>query len=215
MRRILLSFLFAFTASHASAEACPDKYRFVDFGLEDSSGALLRGGTIFRAFLPDNTPLLIKERTVCEDVHDLGKDGRSLDIPVVSRISVNTALIDLEFLELDLTKVTDVTALATENASKHQKAQRTAELTRGEVYVCATTRGDSTSCQLLSPFENNIPLVVYCDGTHCKMPVLAFDDKLMFSAVWPRHGTSPTDIGQDISQKLTQLRDFLSQHMDF
>jgi len=33
----------------SNAQTCPDYYRFVDFGLEDDSGVMYRGGTLLRA----------------------------------------------------------------------------------------------------------------------------------------------------------------------
>ncbi|MEP5153119.1 hypothetical protein [Planktotalea sp.] len=213
MRTKILSLLFMCCAGFASAQACPDRYRFVDFGLETNDGALIRGGTIFRAFLPDNTPLLLTEQTSCEDVQYLAKDGRQLTVPVVSTISVNTALIDIGFDTLRLSKVNNVDARANENAQKHHQSSATA--TRGDTFLCKQGEDQTSSCQMLSPFGNNITLVIYCDQSHCNMPALAFNETLMFDATWPHDTSTSETLGQDISAKLVLLHDFLTQHMDF
>jgi hypothetical protein len=68
------------------------------------------------------------------------------------------------------------------------------------------------TCQLASPFPGNAPLVVYCDATSCRMPVLAIHESLSASAEWAS-GTAflgdPLGAGAGLSERVRQIHAFL------
>lgn len=194
MRSIYLLLIVLFSGSVAIAEDCPPYYRFVDFGLEDRSGVLHRGGHLFRVEGFDGAPMLIRNRTKCRAVPQLAVDGHAHPIPVISQFEYDPALSlpDLRYLRLTANK--DVRALAEENAERHRASLRQTEVStlRSETFLCASF-GEDLSCQLQSPYPGNVPLVVYCNAMLCKMPVLGFNAGIFISASWQRRPDAVTD----------------------
>lgn len=212
MHKTSLSFLFAVMGTVAGAQSCPERYRFVDFGMETLGGDIVRGGTVFRAFDQANTPLLNGEDTVCLPVRDLAKDGRSLQVPVVTEASVDTVIAGLEVSELAIKAVADVAAQAEDNARLHRRtlAQRDVIRTVGDTFICAgKADAQDVSCQIASPYQQSVPLVVYCDNAHCQMPVLGRDDQLIISAEWARNARNNEALGREITAKVDTLHVFL------
>lgn len=159
--------------NQAHAASCPDVHRFVDFGFTDNAGVLRRGGSIFRAFDVENRHLLIPEDTICLEVDELAKDGRLLPVPVVASIQVDLQIADLDMQELRLRSEKDVQAVAQSSVAAHQSTlkQEGSVSARGTNFLCVKPAEAATiSCQFLSPYEVNAPLVIYCDATHCTCP---------------------------------------------
>jgi hypothetical protein len=198
------------------AASCPDVHRFVDFGFTDSDGILRRGGSIFRAFDVDNKHLLIPEDTICLEVDELAKDGRLLPVPVVASIQVDMTIATLDMQELRLRSVKDVQAVTQANLAPHQTtlAQDGSISARGSNHLCVTTpNSDTISCQFLSPYQTEAPLVIYCDADSCTMPALARDTQVIVSAIWSRgEATKLETLGLEISEKLQSLYGFLADH---
>ncbi len=214
MYKIITSLLVVLCASEASADSCPDRYRFVDFGLEDSDGIIRRGGTILRAFDLEGTHLLVPERTICLSVDEVARDGRGLPIPVVSSVDIDPKVTAIDLTELRLRAVKDVAAAAEANASLHHEklAQSGTITTRGQNFLCASTNGtDDLSCQISTPYGGNVPLVIYCDAQLCEMPVMGRDEQLVGSAAWRREAADPGAAGIEISDKVQRIHDFLEE----
>jgi len=189
----LVSVLSFITPSNA--QTCPDYYRFVDFGLEDDSGVMYRGGTLLRA------------------------EGFSADhgnpIPVVKSIHYIPEIISAELRELQVSRVKDTEVLADNNITKHSTYLRDPDTitTKGENYICATvTTKRLLSCQLTSPYPGNISLIVYCNAAKCNMPVFAINKELMISASWRTNDSllrDPKKAGSQSVAKAQQIYDFL------
>jgi hypothetical protein len=216
MYKFLSCLSFILFATHANATPCPTDYRFVDFGLEGRDGILRRGGTIFRAFTPDGTRLLIRDRSVCREVEEMSVDGRALPIPVVSRIAVDTDIAALEVADLQIMVLQDTITSAEANAAEHRTrlAQTGATITRSQDFLCVSgTETGALSCQVVSPYENNAALVIYCDAQECEMPILVRDDQLGISAKWRPSKTDPDALGHDISDRIQRIHDFLEEQI--
>jgi hypothetical protein len=216
MYKKALLVLFTGFATPSFAQSCPEFYRFVDFGLKESDGTVTRGGTIFRAFNAEGTPLLKPEVSICRPVENLAKDGRALFIPVVSKIGIDPIAAKLDVTQLTLTEVSDVVSAAEDNAKRHGEtlAKVDTATTRGEDYICASTPAtDELSCQMLSLYGGNAPLVAYCDEAQCNVPVWARDKQLAISVKWPRGAAGPASTGQEIRRKLQSIYDFLKVQM--
>ena len=213
-RVVLRGFLawacLAFWGTLASAETCPDFYRFVDFGLTDSDGVVYRGGIVLRAEGFDGAPLLVTQRTVCRDVRDLAVDGRGNPIPVVTAINYDPAAAGIALRTFGVVLVDDTALAADQNAAAHlaKLGDRDVTLTRGPDFLCATVQG-RLSCQVQSPFSGTAPLVIYCDAAQCTMPVMAINTTLAARAVWASRGDDPAAIGAQASRKAQDIHDFL------
>lgn len=199
----------------SNAQTCPDYYRFVDFGLEDDSGVMYRGGTLLRAEGFSAEALLLENLTQCLKVRDLAKDGHGNPIPVVKSIHYIPEIISAELSELQVSRVKDTEVLADKNITKHSTYLRDPDTitTKGENYVCATvTTKKLLSCQLASPYPGNINLVVYCNAAKCDMPVFAINKELMISASWRTNDSllrDPKKAGSQSVAKAQQIYDFL------
>ena len=222
MNKVIASLLLVFLASEgsfirqANAEACPPKYRFVDFGRESSDGVIRRGGTIFRAFDAGGTLLLVPEGTTCRAVEEMSKDGRLLPIPVVTGIAIDLEVAGPDVSDLRLTALADVAAAAERNAALHRDrlTQTGTITTRGTSFLCAAVpENDTVSCQLVSPYEGNAALVVYCDAQRCQMPVLVRDPQLSISAIWRRGASDPEALGPEITEKIQRIHDFFEDQI--
>ncbi|WP_342070711.1 hypothetical protein [Yoonia algicola] len=210
MLRIIVAALLAFCASVASAQSCPAFYRFVDFGLMGSDGAVYRGGTVLRAESLEGAPLLMTERTLCRDVRDVAVDGRGNPIPVVTAVRYDPAAAGLDLRALGVAIYEDTAVVADENAQAHlaKLDDPDVTLTRGTDFLCASLQG-RLSCQVQSPFANAAPLVVYCDAGGCRMPVMAINNALAVSADWATDASDPALIGAQTSRTAKDIYDFL------
>ncbi|MFK7754278.1 MAG: hypothetical protein AB8B51_17240 [Sedimentitalea sp.] len=212
MYKILAVLLLAVFGAPAAAQTCPEFYRFVDFGLEDRTGVLRRGGAIFRAFDRDGVHLLIPERAVCLSVEDASRDGHGNPIPVVASINVDPEIANLDLLDLRLMTTDGAAQVGDKNARPHREMLTKSDTltARGDTYLCAhTAQSQMVSCQLVSPYDSNVALVVYCDGQQCQMPVLGRDDTLIASAVWRQNATDPDALGAEIFGKLRGIHGFV------
>ncbi len=203
------------SAGQASADNCPDFYRFVDFGLFAQDGRVYRGGPTFRAESLEGAPLMLRGRSECRKIRDISKDGHGNPIPVVTRVYYKPERTGIDLTELTLRSVDRNDAEAEENASAHRASLARADTatTRGADFLCAQTSDDDTlSCQIVSPYPGNIALVVYCDARQCDMPAMAVQEGIMVGAVWPRPPETldkPEKTGSDIVEKARQIHDFL------
>ncbi len=216
MHKTLAMLMLFCVANPAFAQDCPPKYRFVDFGSKGVDGVMRRGGTIFRAFDGSGAFLLRNERTVCRAVEETSRDGRALPIPVVSRIDIDPAIAGMEVIDLRLAEIEDVVAASEANAERHRDRlnQTDAIIARAQTFLCASTnQADAVSCQLLSPYEGNAALVVYCLGQRCEMPVMVRDTQLAIGAVWHRNAMDPETLGQEISDKIQRIHDFFEEQI--
>lgn len=199
-----------FCGSVASAQSCPEFYRFVDFGLTGSDGVTYRGGTVLRAESFDGAPLLLTEQTVCRDVRDLAVDGRGNPIPVVMGVSYDPAAAGVAVAELGVALMGDSSVAADGNAAAHLAKLGDVDvvLTRGDDFLCAELQG-RLSCQVQPPFSNTLPVVIYCHGGLCLMPVMAINATLAVRASWSSDVADPAAIGAQASQKAQDIHDFL------
>ena len=214
MLHFSIALLLALLATQAQADVCPDRYRFVDFGTTDREGILRRGGTVIRAFDTQNTHLLKRESVTCLEVEENAVDGRALKIPVVSTIEIDTSIAKLDLLSLRIGVIDDAVAAAEQNAAPHQAALAQASITKSNSYVCALFADTTTtSCQHVSPYLANAPLVSYCNGQTCEMPALALNDGIYITTSWAQSAQSPDALGQEISAKLSLVQAFLKPHI--
>ncbi len=215
MVRCALTLLLVLLTGQAFAETCPDFYRFVDFGLEGNDGVIYRGGTTLRAESFEGEPLLITAQTKCISVPEVAKDGHGNPIPVVKSINYLPEITGLDLNEFRVSAVDDTELAANENAKGHKDALELPDTTstRSSSFLCANSKAQGTfSCQLVSPYPGNIPLVVYCDAAQCEMPVLAVNQQLQVSASWTvpiDFSGNPEAAGTVIQKKVQQIHDFL------
>lgn len=214
MRTLIATLLLLCSASLASAHSCPDFFRFVDFGLEARDGALYRGGVILRAESLGGSPLLQRGRTVCAEVNEIAKDGHGNPIPVVSRIHYDPARAQIGLSTLSVAKLEDTKAAAEKAAAAHRAAlgQPDTTETRGESFLCAT-RANHVSCQIVSPYPIDAPLVITCDASSCVMAVMAMSTVLAVEAVWPSAPSyleDPAATGAQITQTVSRIQGFLA-----
>lgn len=197
------------TAPGLSAAAeCPDFFRFVDFGMVEGNGTVRRGGTILRAEGFDGASLIAPGASTCREVRDIGRDGHGNPIPVVARLVYDPATTGLDVAELAVTDLGDSLRAAEDAAFNHRaRLGRTGvAITRGNRALCAG-EADAISCQVVSPYPGPAPLVVYCDGGACRMPVLAIDGRLGISAAWVGAGETA---GEDIDAMVQAIHRFLA-----
>lgn len=211
MRGILVLLMILLGSSAASAQSCPDFYRFVDFGLTGGDGVTYRGGIVLRAEGFDGAPLLLTAQTICRDVPDLAVDGRGNPIPVVSAVTYDPAAAGVALRDLRVALWPDAFAEAQEVAATHLAAvsHPNMTVTRGEDYLCARAPTGAVSCQVQPPFPSQAPVVAYCGAGLCRMPVMAINGTLAVSAAWASDVADPAAIGAQVSQKARQIHDFL------
>lgn len=215
MFKWFLSSLFLITAGTASAQACPDFFRFADFGLQDAEGQFSAGGPHFRAESLTGAFLLNVAQTQCRDVRYIASDGHGNPIPVVAHISYDTSKTDIELSALHVSYSANTRVAAKENAQRHSKrlSHQDADPVRGPNSLCLELRDEGViSCQLVSPYSSNIELIVYCDQDKCVMSALAFNSNIMVSAVWPvpeTFVTKTTAAGPQIFARIQAIHKFL------
>ena len=212
MRAAPLAVLFFAGLASPAAADCPAFYRFVDFGITDDNGTLYRGGPVFRAEDFDGTPLLFTPATVCEDVADLLKDGRGNPIPVVSRITYDRRETDPALGWITVSAVPDASAKAAAFVALHAESLTLPGTVpfRGETFLCAQTGETEQSCQVVSPFATDAPLVVFCADAACTAPAIAMTDRLAITASWPRGGLAPQEEAANIAEKVGAIAEFLA-----
>lgn len=187
MLRIITAVFLALGAGHASAQACPDFFRFVDFGLQDPEGRFLRGGPLYRAESLTGRTLLLMDETECRDVSDIARDGHGNPVPVVTRAVYDVEKSDVDVNHLSVVFSDDTRAAAASNSQVHRKRLGSANATqiKTDRSLCAKTKHQrDISCQVVPPYPGNIDLVVYCKATLCNMPVLAVSETIQISAKW-------------------------------
>ena len=215
MFKAIALFLFVILAGQASAQSCPEFFRFVDFGLKANDGIIYRGGPIFRAESLEGQPLLLRERTDCRKVPQIAKDGHGNPIPVVTRVFYNPERTGLALDELRLTTSENVADMAEEQAEAHRMELGKSSIvsTQGADFLCVFSDStDDLSCQLQSPYAGSIPLIVTCDADVCTMPVLAITDQIFASAVWTIEAAilaAPETAGAAISRMIRDIHGFL------
>jgi len=213
---ILASVLTLLLNSQASAEKCPDFFRFVDFGIEAADGTFTRGGPIFRAEGFDGQALLIRDLTVCRIVRDLTPDGRGNPIPVVASVNYNPEKTGMNLKELRLMLLENPVSETERNAAEHRARLEdpNAHVTRGSNYLCVSLNGSKrTSCQVTSPFGSNLALVVHCDPVGCRMPVLWVKGRVSAAATWLPSAVALADheaLASEIVYKIQGVHDFLA-----
>ena len=187
MLRLLCILVFGILAGPLRAQDCPDFFRFVDFGQLDRNSETHRGGTVFRAESFEGEALLRAGETVCLSVSDLAKDGRGNPVPVVSLIEYDPVKTNIDLQSLHISRVSNTAGAAVENARAHLALldQTGTIIQQGPNLLCANQLDTTTaSCQIASPFGDNLPLVVYCDAALCSMAVIALNDHLVAHAAW-------------------------------
>ena len=235
MYKAIISLLLYLCAGWASAATCPDFFRFVDFGQQGNDGVLYRGGSIFRAESFSGDRLLKSGTTECLPVEDTAKDGFGNPVPVVAGIHYQPEMTAINLMALHVLTVDNATSVAEENAESHRARleQADAVVTRGSDFLCASVADTgnkqidntkpvndnqsfnvpgSISCQVVSPYAENIALVIYCDTTLCKMPVMAINEQIIVKASWMRVSDSVSDDseGSGIADMAGKIHDFLS-----
>ena len=175
MHRLFAILLLAISAGHASAQACPPFFRFVDFGLNASDGKVYRGGTLVRAEGLDGRALLLRPQTRCLAITDIAKDGPGNPIPIVTYVAYDPDLTGRSLNQLNRCAVKDSHMTATNKLENHldNLSAEGAEITRSADFLCVRTQPENISCQLTSPYPNLAPLVIYCDTLSCEMLALA------------------------------------------
>ena len=212
--KIIPTLLFVIIANHAQAESCPSFYRFVDFGLTDRDGIIRRGGPIFRAFDVSGTHLLDPKGTTCRDVDDLAKDGRALDVPIVSALKFDAETANIDFLSLGLDWKDDAVAFSKDSATVHQERLTLLDaiIDKGTNYLCVNpVQSSDISCQIVSRFEGGNAPVIYCDDFQCEMPAMIFDKQIVISANWIRSKNNGLDVIDEIFEKMQEMYDFLDK----
>lgn len=216
MRKIIVVFTLAVLFSvPASAEECPVFYRFVDFGQETSNGPI-RGGPTYRAEGFDGQALLIRDRTLCRQGLHLAVDGRGNPIPIVSTVSYDPEKTGISLTLLRLTVPESIRAEAERNAAEHRaRLERPNTLVgRGADFLCARLDAPNRiSCQFVSPFGSDLPLVVYCDAVECRLPIMALNEKVVAVAIWVPTQVVSGDFDAattEIGSKVRQVHGFLA-----
>ena len=215
MLRFILICAAVLGANAATAQECPAFYRFVDFGLRDTAGALSRGGPILRGESLSGTTLLVFDETRCEPVRDIARDGHGNPIPVVSDIAYRTNKTGLDLTQLRVSTLDDTTARAEENARLHRNRLDAANtVIKDNTSLCVVSPdAQSLSCQVVSPYTGPAALVIYCDNSTCTMPVLALDARVSISASWPvddRFWQAPETAGALVFEKVQGIHAFFA-----
>ncbi len=214
----LLTLMWSITAHSAAAGACPDYFRFVDFGTQDANGALIRGGPIFR-IEQDDRSLLRDDTTTCLDVGPVFTDGHNQPMPVVNTIGYAPALVDPALTSLSVTRITGGAQRASDaNAMTHEaaKTQDSVEITNGADHLCVSLAFAFTktiSCEVANPFDPTFPLVIYCADGDCTMTVMAIDDDIVVSADWSDQSDTPQAVGAATSDTVDGIHSFIFAQM--
>ncbi len=216
MARMFFISLLLLCCGVANAGNCPDFFRFVDFGQTDKNGVVYRGGSFLRAENFDGTALLDIKRTECREVIETNTDGRGYPIPVVSGVYYSPDRAALDLVELRVRSLEDSHAAAEESAATHRQRldQSDVNIARGDTFLCAGINADqSFSCQVVSPYEGNAALVIYCTTMQCEMPVMAINQQLAVSATWDRepdaNDEAIEDAGVAVVNKVAEIHNFL------
>lgn len=216
MIRQILLLIFTCLAFQAHARNCPDFYRFVDFGQIGDDGITYRGGTILRGESLTGTSLLLDGQTECVSVSTRAADGHGNPIPVVTRVSYDPTKAGLALNSLRIVRSEDIATTAHLNAATHRENLSVSSHTRarGTNFLCvAGVDGTHTSCQIVSPYRYDHALIVYCDLSECRMPVMAMTETLSIEAAWSSTAHTENDLaahGSAIAQKVIQIHDFLA-----
>lgn len=214
MLKPLTAFVLLALGAPATAQTCPEFFRFVDFGLIGADAKTYRGGAVFRAEDFDEVPLLVRDQTQCIDVPEVSKDGRGNPIPVVTRIEYDMSSAGLDLQTLAVVAVTDTGTLAEQHADAHRTRldQPGTRTVRGDSFLCAAGESSGLSCQLVSPYPGTAPLVVYCGTALCRVSVIAMNARLMVSASWERDAAmrDPDTAGPEIADRIGKIHGFLS-----
>ncbi|MFK7764242.1 MAG: hypothetical protein AB8B62_13350 [Roseobacter sp.] len=187
MFRVIIGCFMLLCASPATAQNCPAFFRFVDFGLVDRTGQFSRGGPIFRGESLDGATLLAKGETKCRDVRDIAKDGHGNPIPVVTSFAYDEKKTGTDLSELRVSFQENSELAAETSAALHRNriADPAVAQIKGVYSLCADLSDTQLmSCQLVSPYPGNTVLIVYCEQTSCRMPVLAVNGHISVSATW-------------------------------
>ena len=215
MYRIILALVLMISAGCASAQNCPEFYRFVDFGLRDSDGQFLRGGPLYRAESFAGTSLLAQEETQCRAVSDIAIDGHANPIPVVASITYNVERLTVDLTELQISFAENTNTTASQSADLHRerlKASDSIQINSQNSLCVVLKDGPAISCQVFSLYPGNVDLVIYCDRALCKMPVLAVTKNIQIAATWAVDGSffeRPNDAAEGILAKVQDIYDFL------
>lgn len=218
LKAIMSALLFSCVLSvQASAQSCPDFFRFVDFGLEGPDGVTYRGGPVLRAEGFSGSPLLLRELTTCVDVPQMASDGHGNPIPVVESIVYDPLKTGIALTNLRVAITQDAAASADASAVTHRARldQSGARTTRSDRFLCVAPRegGAGLSCQVQSPFGGTAALVIYCDQMTCTMPVMAMNEQIFASATWavaPAFFDDAQAAGADILATVEQIHAFLA-----
>lgn len=195
----------------AIAQNCPDFFRFADFGLQDQNGQFTRGGPIFRGESFTGTSLLHRDQTQCRALSNISTDGHGNPIPVVTKITYNVERAGLDLSHLRVVFSADSRQAAEDNAQAHRSAVQSRGAIQGERSLCSVS-GGSASCQIVSPYPGTAPLVVYCSGDTCAMPVIAVNPHIFVSASWSvdvAFWDDIDDIGPNIVGEVQTIHTFL------
>ena len=122
----------------------------------------------------------------------------------------------LDLVELRVRSLEDSHAAAEESAATHRQRldQSDDNIGRGDAFLCAGIKADqSFSCQVVSPYEGNAALVIYCTTMQCEMPVMAINQQLAVSATWDRepdaNDEAIEDAGVAVVNKVAEIHNFL------
>lgn len=200
-----------FTATHATAQSCPDFFRFVDFGLQDSEGRFIRGGPIFRGESLEGRSLLLREQTQCRAMRDIASDGHGNPVPVVTSMTYDAKKTDVDLTSLRVSYVEDTWVAANDNGRQHRRNLVGAAPVKGQNSLCVASN-DQMSCQVVSPYLTDVDLVIYCNLAQCRMPVLAVSETIQISADWAvdtENLEDPERAGDVIFEKVQEIHAFL------
>lgn len=214
MLKPLVALFTILFAGHALAEDCPRFHRFVDFGIEGEDWVIYRGGPAFRVEGFDGHLLVLSSGIQCLTVRDVLADGHGNPIPMVASIDYDPARTGSDLIALRVAKAEDLRMAAEESAAAHRAAlkQAGAVETLGESWLCVRREGvGDTSCQVVSPYPGNTPLVIYCDAAICRMPFMALVYDIFAAAEWVS-GPSFTGgmAGLEIIKRVEAIHEFLN-----
>lgn len=215
VKQSLITFWLLLCAGQVAAFDCPDYYRFVDFGLEDSTGTLNAGGPRVRVEGFDGIGLLKWETATCLDLPFMRRDGFGNIIPVVEGITFDRGVLPVAVFALHLRRQPDIAARAEGSAAPHrtQVAAPQAKVTQGEAFLCVQWgNGRNVSCQFPALDRENLPLIVICGSEVCDLPVLHVGSGLEISATWPAPDdvvANPQSVAPQLYQRVRDIKAFI------
>ena len=118
---------------------------------------------------------------------------------------------DVELTSLRVSYVEDTWVAADENSEQHRRNLVAARTVRGQNSLCVVS-SDQMSCQVVSPYLSDVDLVIYCDRTQCRMPVLGVAETIHVSAEWAvdaKIWNDPKIAGDVIFEKVQEIHAFL------